>query len=257
MRAFIGCMISLLFISCSSSNGNVCEPGQRRECNCSSDWQGLQTCKDDGSGWEECECACVPDCDNRECGSDGCNGTCAPGCSGADTCNETSGQCETCIPECTDKCCGDDGCQGQCPDTCPATSQICNATSCQCEGTCQPKDCADLSKECGGPYDDGCGNDIFCEDCGLLEHCTIDGQCESDCEYAVCNEVCCAQGEACCSGSCTPDRCLIDGACFVAGTFDNADHCWVCLPAQDTSAWTFDSHNVTCNVPAHYWEGVS
>ncbi len=30
---------------------------------------------------------CVPDCTNKECGSDGCTGTCPPGCSAGETCN--------------------------------------------------------------------------------------------------------------------------------------------------------------------------
>jgi len=61
---------------------------------------------------------CVPDCTGRECGSDGCTGTCGPGCFGATPdCNETTGQCE-CMPDCAGRECGADGCGGTCEPGC-------------------------------------------------------------------------------------------------------------------------------------------
>ncbi len=38
--------------------------------------------------------ACIPSCEGRECGSDGCGGQCSPGCEGDLTCNEVTGTCE-------------------------------------------------------------------------------------------------------------------------------------------------------------------
>jgi len=57
-------------------------------------------------------------CHGKQCGDDGCGGscgTCAPG----TTCN-AEGACVTCTPSCAGKSCGDDGCGGSC-GTCPAT----------------------------------------------------------------------------------------------------------------------------------------
>lgn len=45
---------------------------------------------DEGAGEVE---ACVPNCAGRECGDDGCGGTCAPGCSAAEMCQEPIGTC--------------------------------------------------------------------------------------------------------------------------------------------------------------------
>jgi hypothetical protein len=52
--------------------------------------------------------ACVPDCAGRDCGDDGCGGSCGP-CEGG-TCLE--GTC--CMPSCGERKCGDNGCGGTC-----------------------------------------------------------------------------------------------------------------------------------------------
>jgi len=52
---------------------------------------------------------CMPRCDGRNCGDDGCGGTCGE-CTGAETC--MGGTCGVCTPDCTDAMCGDDGCGG-------------------------------------------------------------------------------------------------------------------------------------------------
>jgi hypothetical protein len=62
---------------------------------------------------------CVPDCEDKFCGPDGCGGTCPDTCDGI--CDRFTGICSTeipCDPNCKDKACGDDGCGGECPDTC-------------------------------------------------------------------------------------------------------------------------------------------
>lgn len=72
------------------------------------------------------ECVCEPSCDDVECGGDGCGGTCgacAPGSACAD------GTC-VCIPDCAGAECGDDGCGGTC-GSCGA------GLGCQ-GGACQP-----------------------------------------------------------------------------------------------------------------------
>ncbi len=54
--------------------------------------------------------ACMPDCDGRDCGDDGCGGNCGD-CGDDGTCGD-DGQC--CVPDCEDRDCGDDGCGGLC-----------------------------------------------------------------------------------------------------------------------------------------------
>lgn len=68
---------------------------------------------------------CVPACDGRQCGDDGCGGTCGK-CSGPqDECIE--GVC-VCQPNCVGKQCGDDGCKGSC-GTCTG-GKNCQADKC-------------------------------------------------------------------------------------------------------------------------------
>ena len=55
--------------------------------------------------------SCLPNCTNKNCGSDGCFKECGS-CSGSDQCIDS--MC-TCIPVCTLGICGNDGCGGQCP----------------------------------------------------------------------------------------------------------------------------------------------
>ena len=105
--------------------------------------------------------SCIQDCSGRECGPDGCGGTCAPGCGAGETCNESTGQCEGCTPACAGKECGPDGCGSTCAPGCGA-GETCNDSIGQCEG-CIPN-CS--GKECG---DDGCGGS--CGSCSANEAC--------------------------------------------------------------------------------------
>ena len=116
---------------------------------------------------------CVPDCEGKVCGDDGCGGSCGDclGCEGeivsADMC--VDGACPSfCCPDCTDRECGDDGCGGACGD-CEAL--LGDGAICGADGLCEvcAPDCE--GKECG---DDGCGGS--CGDCGEGGTC-IDGLC--------------------------------------------------------------------------------
>ena len=112
---------------------------------------------------EECECGCRADQ------------------SGCRTCIE-------CIPECDDKCCGPDGCGGDCPTTCPR-GQECNPVTCRCEthcytnDDCQPNQCCIQGQctvmTCGtlecGP-DPTCGYE--CGPCPAGYHCE-NGACKA------------------------------------------------------------------------------
>ncbi|MCP3869349.1 MAG: SUMF1/EgtB/PvdO family nonheme iron enzyme, partial [Gammaproteobacteria bacterium] len=80
----------------------------------------------------DAETNCVADCEGRECGSDGCEGTCSPGCGNGFECNDNLGICE-CVPQCEGRECGSDGCGGTCTPGCGDEFE-CNETLgiCQC-----------------------------------------------------------------------------------------------------------------------------
>ncbi|MFH1530366.1 MAG: hypothetical protein ABIK09_06475 [Pseudomonadota bacterium] len=98
---------------------------------------------------------CLPSCDGRECGDDGCGGSCGE-CEDGAECN-AAGRCVVC--SCADKECGDDGCGGSCGECGPGTR-------CDEEGRCEACSCDGLS--CG---DDGCGGS--CGECsyGSYQYC--------------------------------------------------------------------------------------
>ncbi len=132
--------------------------------NCGTCPQDCACAQDEVCMWDTC---CAPDCDGKECGDDGCGGSCgncAPGCSCQDgTCPADCG----CEPACSLKECGDDGCGGSCGDC--EKGSACNADG-QCEPICVP-DCED--RECGN---DGC--DGSCGDCAPGVDCLPDGTCQ-------------------------------------------------------------------------------
>ena len=70
---------------------------------------------------------CTPDCTNKNCGDDGCRGSCGS-CNLTQTCNST-GKCVaiSCTPNCAGKVCGSDGCGNTCQPGCPSP-QSCNST---------------------------------------------------------------------------------------------------------------------------------
>ncbi|MFH1530580.1 MAG: hypothetical protein ABIK09_07585 [Pseudomonadota bacterium] len=120
---------------------------------------------------------CLPDCAGKQCGEDGCGGSCG-GCMRPWACQE--GTC-VCQPDCTDKDCGGDGCGGLCGE-CMGRNETCQGGVCACaadgcgeiccnpgevcngDGACCVPECA--GKQCGS---DGCGG--VCGTCGDGESC--------------------------------------------------------------------------------------
>ena len=92
------------------------------------------------------EVICLPSCTGKECGPDGCGGSCGA-CTPLQVCQ--GGNC-ACAPNCQGKQCGDDGCGGSC-GTC--SSGTCTGGHCNCVPDCTGKSCGD----------DGCGG--FCGFC--------------------------------------------------------------------------------------------
>jgi hypothetical protein len=108
------------------------------------------------------ECICLPNCLGKECGDDGCGGSCGE-CEAGFACSQ-GGKCK-CQPDCSGKDCGDDGCGGDCGICLPPL--FCDAGSCACIPDCTGKVCGD----------DGCGGS--CGGCPALHKC--DG---SQCFYS-------------------------------------------------------------------------
>ncbi|GMV39109.1 MAG: hypothetical protein AMXMBFR64_08250 [Myxococcales bacterium] len=141
----------------------------------------------------QCDWACAPDCTGRQCGPDGCLGSCGDCPQDTPLC-ASGGQCVSCLPDCDGKTCGLDGCGGLC-GVCPV------GLDCDPNGHCCTPDCT--GAECGS---DGCGG--TCGACGWPMHCSPGRTCEEcGCSGRVCgNDGCGASCGTCPAGQgCTPD----------------------------------------------------
>ena len=218
---------------------------------------------------------CTPDCEGRECGSDGCGGTCGQ-CAAGESCGGSL--CVACEPQCEAKECGDDGCGascGQCgegencladgtcecfahcegrecgPDGCAGSCGICSGPQDECvDGLCSClTDCG--LKECG---DDGCGG--VCGLCPKGQEC-VAGQCPCvpDCDGKVCGgDGCggtcgeCGAGEKCLADATC--RCFPDCAGKVCGSNGCGGECGACAPGHqcvnDKCECQFNCQNKDC-----------
>ena len=139
---------------------------------------------------------CTPNCDNKECGDNGCGGDCGS-CPPGMGCDE-SFVCQVCEPDCGGKSCGEDGCGGSCGEC--GGGQSCVDFQCV---SCEP-DC--IGKECG---DDGCGGQ--CGQCGFSSDC-VNGMCQGctpNCAGKECGDNGC--GGMC--GACPPEYKCETGVC--------------------------------------------
>jgi hypothetical protein len=155
---------------------------------------------------------CAPACQDRECGDDGCGGSCGQCPQVAPICGD-DGLCQIqCIPDCEsgDKECGDDGCGGDC-GSCPQVAPYCVDFKCAVE--CQAQ-CQDM--ECGS---DGCGGS--CGECGTNDVC-LDGTCtcQPQCADLECGDDGCGGQCGTCSGA-TPN--CVGGICVGGCTPECAD----------------------------------
>jgi hypothetical protein len=150
-------------------------------------------CKEE---WYACQ-ECTADCVGKQCGDDGCGGTCGQ-CPGGYAC-DPFGSC-LCQPQCAGKVCGNDGCGGSC-GTCPA-GNVCNYQGkCVCMPQCD-------GKECGS---DGCGG--TCGTCPPGLACSPAGICQEPPDQCGNNWCQPGQGENCesCPEDCGP--CQYEGDC--------------------------------------------
>jgi len=203
----------------------VCGPDPVCQVSCG-DCPENSSCTTEG----QCISGCVADCSVRECGPDpNCDVYC--GYCGPDEICNGSGLCEQCIPDCENKTCGDNGCNGVCGtccdfgfcndmNKCECEFFECNGVCCDDTDICYQDACCAIdcdNKECG---DDGCGN--VCGTCSDNASCNQDGICE--CDYLTCGSKCCSMGQVCYpqDSCCTPDclnrECGDNGCGDVCGT---------------------------------------
>ena len=167
---------------------------------------------------------CEPQCEERECGENGCGGSCGncfsiEGAIDPSLCME-GGLC--CQPHCGEVECGDDGCGASCG-------------SCGLEATCQEGQCIpDCVPDCGGKQ---CGSDKCGGDCGICDEgdeCDANGQCKAKCVPDCGGKEC---GDDGCEGSC--------GAC-TGGDKCQDGVCGECVPDCDGKECGFDGCTGTC-----------
>ncbi|MEZ4265452.1 MAG: lamin tail domain-containing protein, partial [Myxococcota bacterium] len=221
---------------------------------CSTEWDGI--CAD--IAMDECvsACECVADCTDKQCGDNGCFGSCGE-CGAGDTC-VADGTC--CTPQCDGKSCGDDGCGGDCGDC--ELGESCTPTGlCEPAACCSGNDCCEDNGTpgCSAPLIEACvcGIDSFCCDtswdgvcAGIASDDCVDScNCAADCNGKLCGDdgcggSCgvCADGLGCdATGqcvSCVPDcggkDCGDDGCGGVCGVCTDGNECNgldLCVPA--------------------------
>ena len=141
---------------------------------------------------------CTPDCTGKQCGNDGCGGSCGI-CQEGGTCMDGTCVCteNCCTPDCSGKECGSDGCGGSCG-------------SCGAGAICQNNICTSPATGGGGSGNNGCIPDCKGKACGSNGCGGVCGTCEIgvSCQNGICGSECIpdCKGKACggdgCSGSC-------------------------------------------------------
>jgi hypothetical protein len=142
---------------------------------------------DDTSGQIDAAPVCVPSCAGRECGDDGCGGSCGSCPIAAPKCGD-DGKCAfaDCVPDCEGKECGYEMRCGTLCGSCPSIVPFCGP-----EGLCQADECVPdcmgesipnsnyfyPKKECGL---DGCGG--LCGECLAPGSTCVQNQCTRPCD---------------------------------------------------------------------------
>ena len=158
------------------------------------------------------------------------------------------GRVDTCVPACEGRVCGDDGCSGSCGDC--ASDRVCSDDGqCATVPCINSKDCLDtlvcdeeegVCTECVG--DEDCPDGGVCND---AHHCMEDHHCQSDLDCNDFDQLCdkeiglcvdcldaedCPEEEFCDAGICLPD------VCAAGGTGCDGQDATLC--EQDGSGWT-------------------
>lgn len=235
---------------CPQPEPGDCEPGEVPDCigGCIYDtWPGDGICDSvlncEETNFDEGDCApCYPSCEGKNCGPDGCGGTCGA-CEGTEfcypdgVCQEPCGNgtcevdqdenCSTCETDC-DVCAKSTGCETSDQPTCGGCACeecVCAQDSLCCE-TAWDSSCVLLCiNECGGcEYDSGCFENIQPGIGG------VEGACSADAVACMTIEEC-VQPEAC---PAPPEPCVEPAASTCVGTMAcSADGTTACVLDTD------------------------
>lgn len=203
---------------CCDNDGD-CHPGTTVQA-CGTGGVSCKSCQGTQSSCQNGQCRCTAQCQGKQCGDDGCGGSCG-NCPTGQTCT-ASGQCQqtplqcletcngatmccdaenNCVSGTTNQSCGSFG--SQCLDCRPGF--ICNSTGqCECTPSCQGKTCGD----------DGCGGS--CGTCPINQFCheqnnPTNWQCADKCTPDNCGNGCCDATGTCQQGN-------ANAACGTFGT---------------------------------------
>jgi hypothetical protein len=175
-----------------------------------------------GSRCQNQHCTCEPDCDNRDCGPDGCGGSCGT-CATGQVCDADDGECLCTARSCPTGCCTiGSGKPGECrPGN---TLAACGTSGEECE-TCDADD-----EVCRG------GRCVECADLCPNGCCAADGSCQPGDTIQACGaggKAClqCTSQEQCANGECVPSTCA--GRCTRDNDCPDLRNC-VCDRAQGT-----------------------
>lgn len=168
---------------------------------------------------------CQQDCEGKECGDDGCGGSCGE-CEKSELllCNSLTGQCEICLADCVGRECGPDGCFGGGCGICPQGLKCCvgededvyascSFDECDCAfGPCEPGD----TSSCWGMVFDAW--EVWTCVAGCCKPGKHPDYCEPNCEGRECGDDGCDGSCGECEGGfeCTPEgKC--EALCIVEG----------------------------------------
>ena len=240
----------------------------------SADADAVSTGADTGAA----DTACVPDCGGRECGTDGCGGSCGA-CDDGLSCTEDVCHGGSCVYVAQGPQCAVDGAcvSADAPDPadpCRSCQPLLSRASwsplpegapCGGEAVCHQGACCDPTAACAGHAcgDDGCGG--TCGTCTAPAVCVGGQCCAPDCEGKACGEdgcggTCgecgapdvCVEGQ-CCTPECAGATCGADGCGGACGACDAPDVCvqgGCCTPACDGKTCGPDACGGSCGACA-------
>jgi len=166
---------------------------------------------------------------------------------------------EDCIEDCTGKECGDDGCGGSCGD-CNGTD-VCDGTGqCVPLEECVPETCISLGKECG-TWNDDCEGTLDCGDCDVGDSCSngICVGCTPDCSCAsaTCIGDTCSDGcSGICAGTLAPD-CGIRECGPAPNGCGGSNECGTCGAGEHCESGTCVPDTASCELTNAYWSDES
>jgi formylglycine-generating enzyme required for sulfatase activity len=235
----LDCCVSDFDCDCSEGKWQICNPQTATCVDCLNDVD----C-DDGDNTTVDSCVngscvnCTPDCDGKECGDDGCGGSCGI-CGDTYACTVDTCGSGTCIYTLDNACviseqCFDDGDKGTdfCLECKPVDSssdwtKLDNGTTCGENAECQEGACNCIAEKC---VEECCDVEAVCFDGGCCtpqcdgKECGDDG-CGGSCGECTGPQEECVAGQCKCQPDCEDKACGNDGCVDSCGTCDDGNPC--------------------------------